>query len=31
MLVGIQFDDFLSIVDGTELAHWFAQGEGLKE
>lgn len=29
MLVGIQFDDFLSIVDGTELLHRFAQGEGL--
>lgn len=29
MLVGIQFDDFLSIVDGTELLYRFRRGEGL--
>lgn len=30
MLVGLKFDDFLSIVDGTELLHRFRQGEGLR-
>ncbi len=29
MLVGIQFDHFLSIVDGTELLYRFGRGEGL--
>jgi hypothetical protein len=28
-LVGIQFADFLSVVDGTELLYRLAQGEGL--